>query len=126
MISERMIAMSKNSSAIRAMFEEGARLAALYGSENVYDFSLGNPNFPAPDALNRAIVQVLEDTEFALLLVATWNIWNRRNKWLHDRILLPPSVVADYAKLLSKETEQTKEELMMKVECSREDRWKKS
>ena len=63
MISERMIAMTKSSSAIRAMFEEGMRLAAIHGSENVFDFSLGNPNFPAPAALNRAIAQVLEDTD---------------------------------------------------------------
>ena len=30
------------------MFEEGKRLAAIHGAENVYDFSLGNPNVPAP------------------------------------------------------------------------------
>ena len=48
MISEKMTAMVKNSSAIRAMFEEGKIMAAKYGAENVYDFSLGNPNVPAP------------------------------------------------------------------------------
>ena len=63
MISDRMIAMTKSGSAIRAMFEEGMRLAAIHGSENVFDFSLGNPNFPAPAALNRAVAQVLEDTD---------------------------------------------------------------
>lgn len=50
MISEKMTAMVKNSSAIRAMFEEGKIMAAKYGAENVYDFSLGNPNVPAPEA----------------------------------------------------------------------------
>ena len=48
MISEKMMRLAQGNSAIRAMFEEGNRLAALYGRENVYDFSLGNPNFPAP------------------------------------------------------------------------------
>ena len=59
MISEKMIALTKNNSVIRAMFEEGNRLAALYGAENVYDFSLGNPNFPAPDAVRNAIMDVI-------------------------------------------------------------------
>lgn len=48
MISKKMENMVANSSAIRAMFEEGNRLAAKYGAENVFDFSLGNPNVPAP------------------------------------------------------------------------------
>ena len=48
MIAENMVGMVKNSSVIRQMFEEGNRLAKLYGAENVYDFSLGNPNVPVP------------------------------------------------------------------------------
>ena len=47
---ENMVA---NSSAIRAMFEEGNRLAKIYGAENVFDFSLGNPNVPAPAAVKK-------------------------------------------------------------------------
>ena len=42
MIAEKMKSMVANSSAIRAMFEEGNRLAQVYGRENVFDFSLGN------------------------------------------------------------------------------------
>lgn len=60
MISEKMIKLAGGNSAIRAMFEEGNRLAALYGRENVYDFSLGNPNFPAPAEVNNAIKEVLD------------------------------------------------------------------
>ena len=56
MISEKMMQLAKGNSAIRAMFEEGNRLAALYGRENVYDFSLGNPNFPAPKQVKEAIL----------------------------------------------------------------------
>lgn len=37
----------KGGSMIRKMFEEGARLKAQFGPENVFDFSLGNPD-PAP------------------------------------------------------------------------------
>ena len=50
-----------NNSAIRAMFEEGKKLAAIYGAENVYDFSLGNPNVPAPEAVNQAICDILKE-----------------------------------------------------------------
>ena len=35
----------ERSSWIRKMFEEGARLKALYGADKVFDFSLGNPDF---------------------------------------------------------------------------------
>jgi len=43
------------------MFEEGKRLAAIYGAENVFDFSLGNPNVPAPEELNQAIKDILDE-----------------------------------------------------------------
>ena len=49
MIAEKMKPLVQNNSAIRVMFEEGKRLASIYGAENVYDFSLGNPNVPAPE-----------------------------------------------------------------------------
>ena len=61
MISEKMKPLLKNNSAIRAMFEEGKRLASIYGAENVYDFSLGNPNVPAPEEVNQAIRDVLDE-----------------------------------------------------------------
>ena len=59
MISKKMEGFVKNSSAIRAMFEEGQKMAAVYGKENVYDFSLGNPNVPAPDAVNESMIDIL-------------------------------------------------------------------
>lgn len=61
MISDKMVNLVNNSSVIRAMFEEGKRLAGIYGAENVYDFSLGNPNVPAPKAVNEAIKAVLDE-----------------------------------------------------------------
>jgi aspartate aminotransferase len=39
------------SSFIRKMFEEGLRLKREYGAENVFDFSLGNPNLDPPEAV---------------------------------------------------------------------------
>ncbi len=63
MIAEKMRPLVQNNSAIRAMFEEGKRLAAIYGAENVYDFSLGNPNVPAPETVKKAIFDILEEEE---------------------------------------------------------------
>ena len=67
MIAERMEALVKNNSAIRAMFEEGNRLAALYDRENVFDFSLGNPNVPAPPQVRQAILDILEEEESTMV-----------------------------------------------------------
>lgn len=67
MISKKMENMVANSSAIRAMFEEGNRLAKIYGAENVFDFSLGNPNVPAPEAVKRAIKEILDDEDPVLV-----------------------------------------------------------
>ena len=63
MISKKMEHMVANSSAIRAMFEEGTRMAKEFGKENVYDFSLGNPNVPAPKAVKAAIAELLEEED---------------------------------------------------------------
>ena len=59
MISERLTKMAQGGSAIRAMFEEGKRLAALYGKENVFDFSIGNPYFAPPETVKNAIVDIM-------------------------------------------------------------------
>lgn len=63
MISKKMSEMISGSSMIRAMFEEGKKLAAVHGAENVCDFSLGNPNLPPPPAVKKAIISVLEENE---------------------------------------------------------------
>lgn len=67
MISDKMTAFVKGSSAIRAMFEEGNRMAKIYGAENVYDFSLGNPNVPAPKAVNQAIKDIVDEEDSVFL-----------------------------------------------------------
>ncbi len=60
-IAERMVGLVNNNSVIREMFEEGKRLAGIYGAENVFDFSLGNPSVPAPEELNRAVKNILDE-----------------------------------------------------------------
>ena len=54
-ISKKIENIMAGSSFIRKMFEEGARLKAEYGVENVYDFSLGNPNVPPPEKFNEIL-----------------------------------------------------------------------
>lgn len=60
MVSKKIEKALQGSSAIRAMFNEGKEMAALYGAENVYDFSLGNPATPAPAKVNEAIKQAVD------------------------------------------------------------------
>ncbi|MDO5689274.1 MAG: pyridoxal phosphate-dependent aminotransferase [Tissierellia bacterium] len=67
MISEKMKEFLGKGSAIRAMFEEGNRLKALYGEENVFDFSLGNPNVPAPKEVNEAIIDLVQNEDPVVL-----------------------------------------------------------
>jgi aspartate aminotransferase len=42
------------------MFEAGGQLKARYGAENVYDFSLGNPDLPAPAAVGEGLRRFAE------------------------------------------------------------------
>lgn len=44
------------------MFEEGALLKQKYGAENVYDFSIGNPDLDPPDEVVKAVQEVAADT----------------------------------------------------------------
>ena len=59
MIAEKMKALVAGSSVIRAMFEEGKKMAQEVGAENVFDFSLGNPVTPAPEKVAETIGQIL-------------------------------------------------------------------
>ncbi len=63
MISEKMKPLVANNSGIRAMFELGKSMAAEYGAENVYDFSLGNPNVPAPEEVKDSILEILAEED---------------------------------------------------------------
>lgn len=59
-ISVKMKELTANSSTIRAMFEEGRRLSAINGAENVYDFSLGNPSIAPPEHVRDEAIKILE------------------------------------------------------------------
>ena len=59
MIKETMKRLGMNRSVIRDIFEYGNMRRAQVGAENVYDFSLGNPNVPAPEEVGRTIRELL-------------------------------------------------------------------
>lgn len=62
-IAKKIETIIEKSSWIRKMFEEGARLRAEHGAENVFDFSLGNPNVLPPTDFREALVEVASDAD---------------------------------------------------------------
>ena len=67
MISKRLRGSLDSSICIRDIFEEGKKLAAIYGSENIFNFTIGNPSVEPPAAVNEAMKEIL-DTEKPLAL----------------------------------------------------------
>lgn len=63
MVSKQILEDISNSSAIRAMFIEGKALAEEVGRENVFDFSLGNPCTPVPEAYTRAMLEIIREED---------------------------------------------------------------
>ncbi|MBM4277729.1 MAG: pyridoxal phosphate-dependent aminotransferase [Deltaproteobacteria bacterium] len=60
-ISERVKNALEGASWVRRMFEQGEELKKLYGEENVYDFSLGNPNLEPPASLKKALKALADE-----------------------------------------------------------------
>lgn len=63
MYNEMAHTLGTNRSCIRELFEYGRMRSAIVGAENVYDYSLGNPSIPAPPEVDRAIREILTDTD---------------------------------------------------------------
>lgn len=61
MIAKKMIQFVERNSVTRAMFEEGKRRAQIYGAQNVYDFSLGNPSVEPPKAVRESMIEILQE-----------------------------------------------------------------
>ena len=61
MIAEKMYELGTKKSTIRTIFEFGRKRAAEVGEENIYDFSLGNPNIPSPSFVKEAIIDILNE-----------------------------------------------------------------
>ena len=63
MLSEKMLELGRNRSAIRVLFEYGKARAMEIGAENVFDFSLGNPSVPAPKEVEETIKELLRSRD---------------------------------------------------------------
>jgi aspartate aminotransferase len=61
-IAQKIKQFMEQSSWIRKMFEQGALMKAQYGPENVFDFSLGNPNLEPPPAFHQTLRNLLEES----------------------------------------------------------------
>ncbi len=66
-ISEEMERLLATGSTLRAMFEEGKKMRAEFGDDDVYDFSLGNPNTPPPPEFNEALIETVKTTPSFML-----------------------------------------------------------
>jgi len=60
-VAKKMQAFAEKSSWIRKMFEEGAKMKAEFGAENVFDFSLGNPDVPPPAKFGEVLKDLAEN-----------------------------------------------------------------
>ena len=60
-IAEKMVKMVEGMAMVKQMFEEGARLKAEHGPENVFDFSLGNPDVPPPAEFKKVLKDLVND-----------------------------------------------------------------
>lgn len=63
MVSAKMYELGTKKSTIRTIFEFGRMRAAQVGEENIFDFSLGNPNVPTPDFVRDAAIEILQTYE---------------------------------------------------------------
>jgi aspartate aminotransferase len=62
-VSKKIEGFIEKSSWIRKMFEEGIARVEKYGAENVFDFSLGNPNLDPPDSLREILREFANNPE---------------------------------------------------------------
>ncbi len=63
MVNEKMRELGARRSVIRELFEYGKTRKAEIGAENVFDFSIGNPSVPAPDAVGETLCRLLEERD---------------------------------------------------------------
>lgn len=60
MLSKKVLELSKQHSVIRDIFEFGMERAKEVGTENVFDFSIGNPSVPAPKEVDDTAMEYIK------------------------------------------------------------------
>ena len=59
MLAQSMVELGKKRSTIREIFEYGNQRAKIVGRENIFDFSIGNPNVPAPAVVTETLLDMI-------------------------------------------------------------------
>lgn len=67
MIAKRIRYSLDHSVCIRDIFEEGKQMAAIYGKENIYNFTIGNPSVAPPPIVNESMIELLQEEDPFLL-----------------------------------------------------------
>jgi len=67
MLSQDMLKLGQHRSVIREIFEYGNQRRREIGTENVLDFSLGNPSVPTPEVVSEALKELIETVPAAEL-----------------------------------------------------------
>ncbi|KAK8634884.1 hypothetical protein V6N13_022764 [Hibiscus sabdariffa] len=72
-----------------------------------------------------SVFPLFDPEEFSFLMVLLWNIWNRRNRWLHSNQLVPARLVSEYAQIVHGGFQQSNEDVVSQVACVRMKNWSK-
>lgn len=63
MLSKEMLELGQKRSVIREIFEYGKKRATEIGADKIFDFSIGNPNVPAPQYIKETLISLLENSD---------------------------------------------------------------
>ncbi|KAK8972830.1 hypothetical protein V6N11_057340 [Hibiscus sabdariffa] len=85
------------------------------------------PQSPFRDCLDwlEEARSLLDLDQFSFLMVLLWNIWNRRNRWVHTNQLIPARLVSEYAQVVKGDFQHTNENVVDRVSCERSKKWRK-
>ncbi len=65
-MNKKMYELGSKRSVIRELFEYGKEYAEVHGKDSVFDFTIGNPNIPAPHTVNDLIKQAVDNPDIHL------------------------------------------------------------
>lgn len=88
---------SKGASVIRKMFEEGIILKQKFGAENVYDFSLGNPDLEPPKEVKQRIIELANSTQKGMHAYMPNAGYQSTRQAMADKVSLEQGVKLDFS-----------------------------
>lgn len=99
MYNKQMVALGEKRSAIRELAEYGKTLAEKIGQENVFDFTIGNPSVPTPNAVNKAIASLVLNDEKVHGYTSAQGILSARQKIARQNTKNGVTIDADHVYL---------------------------